>query len=179
MSSKNTPFKSGLTGWVGLFAKTLSVTGGFVADRAQKGSARIKPVTTLSARRLIITELNAAMGAFMDGDLKFPTICGTGTEDYFCGSYNFEHPVTHKYAEFSTPYSGLVQVLPPDKVYEVGQRFGLYRWHIQDPIRFDKDLKVTIQALGWDKNGHYLLETDTIHSVAYWYQTEPHQPFNK
>jgi len=116
---------------------------------------------------------------YMDGDLKFPTICGTGTEDYFCGSYNFEHPVTHKYAEFSTPYSGLVQVLPPDKVYEVGQRFGLYRWHIQDPIRFDKDLKVTIQALGWDKNGHYLLETDTIHSVAYWYQTEPHQPFNK
>jgi hypothetical protein len=116
---------------------------------------------------------------FMDGDKKFPTICGTGTEDYFCGSYNFENSDTHKYQVFSTPYSGLVQVLPPDKIYEPGQRFGLYRWHIQDPIRFDKDLKVTIQALGWKKDGHYLLEDDTIHSVAFWYQTEPHQPFKK
>ncbi len=109
---------------------------------------------------------------YMDGDQQFPTICGTGTEDYFCGSYNFENRDTKKYQVFSTPYSGLVQVLPADKIYEPGQRFGLYRWHIQDPIRFDKDLKVTIQALGWQKDGRYLQEEDTISSVAYWYQTK-------
>ena len=86
---------------------------------------------------------------FMDGDQEFPTICGTGTEDYFCGSYNFENRDTKLYQTFSTPYSGLAQVLPPDLIYLPGQRFGLYRWHIVDPIRFSKDLKVTIQALGW------------------------------
>jgi hypothetical protein len=115
----------------------------------------------------------------MDDDKDFPTICGTGTEDYFCGSYNFENQQTRKYQVFSTPYAGLVQVLPEDKIYEVGQRFGLYRWHIQDPIRFGKDLKVTIQALGWNKDGTYLQEDDDIASVAFWYQKEPHAPFPK
>ena len=70
---------------------------------------------------------------YMDGDREFPTICGTGTEDYFCGSYNFENQETHRYQTFSTPYTGLAQVLPPDIIYVPGQRFGLYRWHIADP----------------------------------------------
>jgi hypothetical protein len=116
---------------------------------------------------------------FLDGDGKFPTICGTGTEDYFCGSYDFENPETHRYQEFSTPYSGLAQVIRPDGLYESQQRFGLYRWHIMDPIRFDKDLKVTIQALGWRSGGRYLPLQDDISSVAFWYQTEPHASFPK
>ena len=116
---------------------------------------------------------------FMDGDKTFPTICGTGTEDYFCGSYNFENQETKKYQTFSTPYTGLAQVLPPDVAYVPGQRFGLYRWHLTDPVRFTEDLKVTIQALGWmtDKSGRYLPLNDDVASVAYWYQTEPHAPF--
>jgi len=116
---------------------------------------------------------------FLDGDETFPTICGTGTEDYFCGSYNFENRETKRYQTFSTPHSGLVQVLPPDVIYRTGQRFGLYRWHVVDPIRFAKDLKVTIQTLGWmrDKSGRYLPLHDDVASVAYWYQTEPHAPF--
>jgi len=114
---------------------------------------------------------------YMDGDQDYPTICGTGTEDYFCGSYNFENHDTKKYQTFSTPYSGLAQVLPPDKIYESGQRFGLYRWHLADPVRFEKDLKVTIQTLGWQSGGRYLQMQDTIRSVAYWYQLEPHQKF--
>ncbi len=114
---------------------------------------------------------------FMDGDQEFPTICGTGTEDYFCGSYNFENRETKRYQVFSTPYSGLAQVLPPDKIYEVGQQFGLYRWHIPDPVRFQKDLKVTIQALGWQSGGRYLQLEDVISSVAFWYQKEPHAKF--
>ncbi|MBC7237581.1 MAG: DUF2961 domain-containing protein, partial [Chloroflexi bacterium] len=72
---------------------------------------------------------------YIDGDDEFPTICGTGTEDYFCGSYNFENRATGQYQEFTTPYSGLHQVIRPDGVYCSQQRFGLYRWHIVDPIR--------------------------------------------
>ena len=84
-----------------------------------------------------------------------------------------------KYQTFSTPYTGLAQVLPPDEIYKVGQRFGLYRWHITDPVRFDKDLRVTIQALGWQEGGRYLQEEDDIAAVSYWYQTEPHAAFPK
>jgi hypothetical protein len=114
---------------------------------------------------------------YLDGDKEFPTICGTGTEDYFGGAYNFENQETRRYQTFSTPYSGLPQVLPPDRIYVPGQRFGLYRWHIPDPVRFEKNLKVTIQALGWQSGGRYLPLQDDIASVAYWYQTEPHAKF--
>ncbi|MCC7375325.1 MAG: DUF2961 domain-containing protein [Verrucomicrobiales bacterium] len=117
---------------------------------------------------------------FMDGDTKFPTICGTGTEDYFCGSYNFDTKGPegrNRYTVFNTPYTGLAQVIPADQIYQPGQRFGLYRWHIPDPVRFEKDLKVTIQALGWQDGGRYLQLQDDIASVGFWYQTEPHAPF--
>ena len=113
---------------------------------------------------------------YIDGDKDFPTICGTGTEDYFCGSYDFKNRETGKYQVFSTPYSGLAQVIPGDKTYEPGQRFGLYRWHINDPVRFHKNLKVTIQALGW-KSGRYLQLDDTVSSTAFWYQNAPHKKF--
>jgi len=119
---------------------------------------------------------------FMDGDTKFPTICGTGTEDYFCGSYDFDSKRpdgTVQYTEHSTPYSGLHQVIRGDGHYQVQQRFGMYRWHIMDPIRFEKDLKVTIQALGWHSGGRYLPLQDDIASVAFWYQKEPHAKFPK
>lgn len=114
---------------------------------------------------------------FMDGDKQFPTICGTGTEDYFCGSYNFDRG--GKYIEFSTPYAGLHQVIRPDGTYRANQRFGMYRWHITDPIRFEKDLKVTIQDLGWRADRRYLAQRSDISSVAFWYQQEPHKIFPK
>jgi hypothetical protein len=114
---------------------------------------------------------------YLDGDAEFPTICGTGTEDYFCGAYNFENQTTHQYQEFCSPYSGLPQVQRPDGLYRAQQRFGLYRWHVVDPIRFQKDLRVTIQALGWRDNGRFLPLQDDISSVAFWYQTLPTAPF--
>ena len=114
---------------------------------------------------------------FMDGDSEFPTICGTGTEDYFCGSYNFDR--NGQYTPFCTAYSGLAQVIRPDGAYRSQQRFGLYRWHIMDPVRFEQDLRVTIQALGWRSGGRYLPQQDDIASVAYWYQAEPHAPLPK
>ena len=121
---------------------------------------------------------------FIDGDDKFPTICGTGTEDYFCGSYDFDTRKKNaagveevNYTEFSNPYSGMPQVVRGDGHYSVMQRFGLYRWHIMDPIRFDKDLKVTIQDLGWHQAGRYLPQKSDIASVCFWYQAEPHSKF--
>ncbi len=122
---------------------------------------------------------------YMDGDGEFPTICGTGTEDYFCGSYNFDRrdgagalrQVSLRGVQ--QPYAGLPQVIRPDGVYQSQQRFGLYRWHIMDPVRFEQDLRVTIQALGWRprKERQYLPLQDDIASVAFWYQTLPTAPF--
>jgi hypothetical protein len=121
---------------------------------------------------------------YIDGDTEFPTICGTGAEDYFCGSYAFSTRAknaagvmeTH-YSEYCTPYAGLVQIVHGDGEFNTDQRFGLYRWHIRDPIRFDKGLKVTIQDLGWRDSHRYLPLQDDISSVVYWYQTGPHNPF--
>jgi hypothetical protein len=123
---------------------------------------------------------------FIDGDTDYPTICGTGTEDYFCGSYDFDTKKINaagveevNYTEFSTAYAGLHQVIKGDGHYQVSQRFGMYRWHITDPIRFEKNLKVTIQALGWRSGGRYLPLQDDIASVVFWYQAEPHTTFPK
>jgi hypothetical protein len=110
---------------------------------------------------------------YMDGDQEYPTICGTGTEDYFGGAWNFEQP-QGQYGMYSTPFLGLHQDIKPDGLYRSQQRFGMYRWHIMDPIRFDNDLRVTIQALGWRSGGRYLPLQDDIASVAFWYQAEPH-----
>lgn len=113
---------------------------------------------------------------YLDGDKDYPTICSTGTEDYFGGAWNFEHP-QGEYGSYSTPFLGLPQVIRPDGLYRSQQRFGLYRWHIMDPIRFAEDLRVTIQALGWRSEGRYLPLQDDIASTAFWYQNEPHAPF--
>lgn len=116
---------------------------------------------------------------YLDGDREFPTICGTGTEDYFCGSYNFEHPKTHQYTEYTTAYAGMPQVIRPDGLYSSQTRFGLYRWHLMDPVRFKKNLQVTIQALGWhtDRRLRYRPLQDDLSSVAFWYQTLPVRKF--
>ncbi|WP_428377455.1 glycoside hydrolase family 172 protein [Lichenicoccus sp.] len=122
---------------------------------------------------------------FLDGDTEYPTICGTGTEDYFCGAYNFDSGTVDEnfqrsYVEFTTPYAGLPQVIRPDGTYNSQQRFGMYRWHIPDPVRFQADLRVTMQALGWRTERaqrRYLPLQDDIASVAYWYQTLPTQKF--
>jgi hypothetical protein len=113
---------------------------------------------------------------YLDGDDQFPSICGTGTEDYFGGAWNFEQP-PGEYGVFSSAYSGMPQVIRPNSLYQSQQRFGLYRWHIMDPIRFKHDLRVTIQALGWTSRRRYLPMQDDIASTVFWYQTEPHGPF--
>nr|WP_240762037.1 glycoside hydrolase family 172 protein [Paenibacillus thalictri] len=113
---------------------------------------------------------------YMDGDVDYPTICGTGTEDYFGGAWNWEQP-QGQYGTYSTAFLGMHQVIKPDGLYRSQQRFGMYRWHVMDPIRFEQELKVTIQALGWRSGRRYLPLQDDIASVAYWYQAEPHSVY--
>ena len=112
--------------------------------------------------------------AFVDGDKEFPTISGTGTEDYFGGAWGFG-------ANYTAPFMGYQDVTPVlDRgpgAGRMGNRHGLYRFHIMDPIRFRKDLKVVMQAIGWRSEGRYLPLQDDIASVAYWYQAEPHAKF--
>ncbi len=111
---------------------------------------------------------------YLDGD-EHPTICSTGLEDYFCGSYNFDPSPRQDrcYVTYTTPYAGFHQVIRPDTDYRTQMRLGMYRFHVMDPIRFDNDLKVTVQALGWGYNGRWLPMQDDVASVAYWYQTLP------
>jgi hypothetical protein len=105
---------------------------------------------------------------FLDGDGQHPTICGTGTEDYFGGAWCFGR-------DFSAPYLGFQQVVKTSG--EVGCRMTLYRFHVHDPVFFRKDLRVRMQALGWRSEGRYLALQDDIASVVYWYQTLPSAPF--
>jgi hypothetical protein len=114
---------------------------------------------------------------YLDGDLAqdggaFPTIAGTGTEDYFGGAWNFDVP-GQGYTEFSTPYLGLPQVIRPDGLYRSQQRFGMYRWHVVDPIHFHHDLTVDIQALGWQSGHRYNPLHDDIASTAFFYLDRP------
>jgi hypothetical protein len=113
---------------------------------------------------------------YIDGDTEFPSICGTGEEDYFCGSYGYgerEKDGKYTYESFTTPYTGFYHVPHAGEQ----RRFGQYRWHITDPVRFREDLRITIQSLGWQSGGRYLPLEDDLASVAYWYQVEPHNPF--
>ncbi|WP_205622887.1 glycoside hydrolase family 172 protein [Sciscionella marina] len=114
---------------------------------------------------------------YLDGDEEFPTICGTGTEDYFGGAWNFDLPGAG-YTAYSTPYLGLPQILRPDGLYRSQQRFGMYRWHIPDPLRFHENLRITVQALGWRSLDRYLPLQDDMASTALFYldRTSTHRP---
>lgn len=105
---------------------------------------------------------------YIDDDKEYPTICGTGTEDYFGGAWGFGE-------EFYSPFLGLPYSVGGEKT---GGQHSMYRWHILDPIRFQKRLRVTIQQIGWKSGGLYE-RSDNVSSVAYWYQIEPHNKFPK
>lgn len=121
---------------------------------------------------------------FIDGDTAHPTICGTGTEDYFGGAWGFvmDHTRDMTPVPYSTPFLGYPQACyaptptSSQKMQPRVPQHALYRWHIPDPVRFERDLRVTVQALGWWPNGKYQPLTDDLASVAWWYQTIPHAP---
>lgn len=123
---------------------------------------------------------------FLDGDNEWPTICGTGIEDYFGGAWAFQDRDGHtgevRVHTFSTPYLGYPFYSREDETRgnpysrDALPMHGMYRWHVLDPIRFRQDLKVTVQQIG--HQGSSLFErSDDVCSVAYWYQREPHAAF--
>jgi hypothetical protein len=126
---------------------------------------------------------------YIDGDTDFPTINGTGEEDYFLGSYSYRRRRENgeRYeVDYSGEHAGFYATRSHTREEYMSdtaeRRYGQYRWHVVDPIRFTSDLRVTIQNLGWEREGgkptgRYLPLQDHLASVAYWYQTEPHQPF--
>ena len=122
---------------------------------------------------------------YLDGDEAYPTICGTGTEDYFGGAWSFAHQEDGRTVEqtFCTPFLGYPYYSNRDTAIhnnyhndDMMPQRSFYRWHIMDPILFEKDIKVTIQQIGVYHGGLFERQDD-VASVAYWYQTEPHTAF--
>jgi hypothetical protein len=97
---------------------------------------------------------------FVDGEAFPPSLHGTGTEDYF----NTAWCPTQ---EYNAPYHGLI--LPGEQNW--WGKVSMYRFHIEDPVRFRKSIRVTIE------HGHANRRSDDYSSTAYWYQAEPHGPF--
>lgn len=124
---------------------------------------------------------------YLDGDTDYPTICGTGAEDYACSAWGLGQ---FHCREFGSPLNESPHI-------------SFYRFHGHDPVYFSQDIKVTIQQLGNDgsldalelgdrpamdpfieageyekpwKGGNYE-RVDDVCSTAYWYQTLPTQPF--
>ncbi len=124
---------------------------------------------------------------YIDGDTDYPTICGTGTEDYLLSAWGL----------------GVWQYRYAGSLFPYGKYISFYRFHGPDPVYFSQDIKVTIQQLGWDGGGDkdpapgeplapYMARgeykkvpnrgglferVDDVCSTAYWYQTLPTQPF--
>jgi len=114
---------------------------------------------------------------YLDGDGEFPTVCDSGTEDYFGGAWGFfKDPKKDMVEEaFSSPFLGMP--LAVTNHAEGPRYFGLYRWHVLDGIGFTQDLRVTVQTLGWWPGHVYQPLTEDVASTALWYQHEPHAPF--
>lgn len=105
---------------------------------------------------------------YIDGDKEYPSLCTTGTEDYFGGSFDWE--VDGKYTTYSTPFCGMHYFRDSDGLYNPQQRFAMYRWHLVDPICFRTDIRIEIQDLGWYKLGDkYMPRQDDFASVAFFY----------
>ena len=98
---------------------------------------------------------------FVDGEPFPPSLHGTGTEDYFNTAWCPDQ-------EYAAPYHGITMGGGPNWSGKV----SLYRFHVEDPVCFRESIRISIE------HGHNNHRSDDISSTAYWYQTEPHQPFD-
>lgn len=149
--------RAGVWDWYGEGDDMIFVDGEpglFVPDTVRKPDPRIGQRAPLIADRS-----ESQPGA---NDAWPPTLHGTGTEDYF----NTAWCPTQDY---SAPYHGIISAGGSNWTEPV----TLYRWHIEDPVIFHKRIRVTIE------HGHANRRSDDISSVAFWYQTEPHKPFER
>jgi hypothetical protein len=102
---------------------------------------------------------------FIDDETK-PVIIGTGSEDYFLGSWNFGG--RDGATPFAHHYYGAPLIIMPERT---GGRYCCYRWHGDNPVTFTRYLKHTME------HGHANNRGDNFFSVCYWYQTEPFTGF--
>jgi hypothetical protein len=102
---------------------------------------------------------------FVDDETK-PAIIGTGSEDYFLGSWNFGG--RDGAAPFAHRYYGAPLIVMAERT---GGRYCCYRWHGDNPVTFTRYLKHTME------HGHANDRGDNFFSVAYWYQSEPYTDF--
>jgi hypothetical protein len=100
---------------------------------------------------------------FLDGDTDFPTICGTGLEDYYCSAFGM--------GEFQTPYAGCPRLHKTEEA--PNPIVSLYRWHVPDPIRWRKNARVTVQQIGWRRKHGLYERSDDYSSVVYYYVPKP------
>ena len=99
---------------------------------------------------------------FVDGEVS-PSLHGTGSEDYFCGAWCYGDAFSSLY--FGCPLRGK---------HRKDALWNVYRYHIEDPIPFKESIEVLIEAIHQSRAAD---PPDDYSSVAYWYQTEPHQAF--
>lgn len=102
---------------------------------------------------------------FVDDETK-PLITGTGSEDYFCGAWDFggrDGAAPFGYAANGAPFIALAE--------RTGGRYCLYRWHADNPVTFRKYMRHTIE------HGHADDRADNFYSVCYWYQSQPYTDF--
>jgi hypothetical protein len=102
---------------------------------------------------------------FVDDDAK-PLINGTGSEDYFLGSWDFggqDGAIPFAHRQYGAPL-----IVAPERM---GGRYCCYRWHGDNPVTFERYLKHTIE------HGHANDRADNFFSACYWYQSEPHTSF--
>jgi hypothetical protein len=102
---------------------------------------------------------------FVDDETK-PVITGTGTEDYFCGAWDFGG--REGAVPFAHLYNGAHLIQSAERM---GGRYCLYRWHADNPVTFRKYLRHTME------HGHANDRADCFYSTCYWYQTEPFTDF--
>jgi len=95
---------------------------------------------------------------FIDGEVWPPTLHGTGTEDYFNAAWGFPS------GAYAGPYHGITLASSPQEHFGA---WSMYRFHIEDPIRFSTSIRVTIE------HGHANDQGNDYSSVAYWYQRTP------
>lgn len=99
---------------------------------------------------------------YMDGDTDFPTICGTGSEDYVCLSYGMQQ-TPFFYNGCNLNQEGFI---------------SMYRWHLPDPIYWKRECRITIQQIGWGREveGGLYERQDDWSTATFWYEPIPSAP---
>lgn len=119
---------------------------------------------------------------YIDGDDEFPTLCGTGSEDYICLSYGVQQTTfLNQGCNLIYNSKSIVQVndYVTGKPKNMNPQFvSMYRWHLPDPVYWGKDCRITIQQIGWSpvvKNSLFERKDDWS-CAAFWYEPIPSAP---